>query len=150
MKRRDVEIEAGKVRRKQDAAFPLTLEEFRSRSRSIQVRVASYLSSGAAKRERVMTEFGWTYGEVTLLTREFEMNVSSFILWIQSTKDSWPILMEERVPGWDNKTSWNSRVKRSQAKVEIEGPMLTVLLLESTNLTCLYCFKLWLFIDTVM
>jgi len=28
----------------------------------------------------VMTEFGWTYGEVTLLTREFEMNVSSFIL----------------------------------------------------------------------
>jgi len=80
MKRRDAEIEARKVRCKQDAAFPLTLEEFRSRSRSIQVRVASYLSSNAAKRERVMTEFGWTYKEVTPLTREFEMNVSSLIL----------------------------------------------------------------------
>jgi len=80
MKRRDAETEAGKVRRKQEAAFPLTLEEFRSKPRSIQVRVASYLSSDAAKRERVMTEFGWMYKEVTPLTREFEMNVSSLVL----------------------------------------------------------------------
>jgi len=98
MKRRDAEIEAGNVRRKQDAAFPLTLEEFHSRSRSIQVRVANYLNSDAAKRGRMMTEFGWTYREVNPLTREFEINVSSLILCIHSTKNLRPVFVEGRVP----------------------------------------------------
>ncbi|KAL9713878.1 hypothetical protein Ac2012v2_003490 [Leucoagaricus gongylophorus] len=74
MKRRDTEIEVEKVRQKQDATFPLTLEEFRSKPRAIQIRVANYLSFDAAKRERMMTEFGWAYRQVIPLVREFEMN----------------------------------------------------------------------------
>jgi len=86
IKRRDTEIEVEKVRQKQDATFPLTLEEFRSKPRAIQIRVANYLSFDAAKRERMMTEFGWAYRQVIPLVREFEMNVSILIFYIDYAK----------------------------------------------------------------
>lgn len=99
MKRRDTEIEVEKVRQKQDATFPLTLEEFRSKPRAIQIRVANYLSFDAAKRERMMTEFGWAYRQVIPLVREFEMNVSLLIFFIDYAKGSRSFFFEGRVPG---------------------------------------------------
>ncbi|XP_006462216.1 hypothetical protein AGABI2DRAFT_70538 [Agaricus bisporus var. bisporus H97] len=63
-------------RRQKDAAFPLTLEEFRSKPRDIQIRVATFLDADAVKQDRMMTKFSWAWRQVEGLIREFKDNVS--------------------------------------------------------------------------
>ncbi|KAF5362384.1 hypothetical protein D9756_002773 [Leucocoprinus leucothites] len=73
-KKYEIEQRLEEERRQRDAAFPLTLEEFHSKPRDIQIRVANFLSSDGIKREKMMSEFGWAWRQVTPLIREFETN----------------------------------------------------------------------------
>lgn len=73
----DLEEQIEEERRRRDAAFPLTLDEFHSKPRDIQIRVANFLNSDGPKKEKMMSEFVWAYRQVEGLVREFGLNVSS-------------------------------------------------------------------------
>ncbi|KAJ3575775.1 hypothetical protein NP233_g873 [Leucocoprinus birnbaumii] len=70
----NIDFQLEEEKRQRDAAFPMTLEEFHLKPRDIQIRVANFLSSDDVKRERMMSEFGWAWRQVTPLIREFGTN----------------------------------------------------------------------------
>jgi hypothetical protein len=76
LQKAEIELQAEEERRRRDAAFPLSLVDFHSKPRDIQIRVANFLSSDARKKEKMMSEFGWAYRQVDVLVKEFGSNVS--------------------------------------------------------------------------
>lgn len=68
--------------------FPLTLEEFKSKPRDIQIRVATFLDADNVKRDKMMTKFSWAWRQVEGLIREFKENVSVHFILEQEIAES--------------------------------------------------------------
>lgn len=68
--------------------FPLTLEEFKSKPRDIQIRVATFLDADHIKQDQMMTQFSWAWRQVDGLVREFKENVGLHFLLGQKVAES--------------------------------------------------------------
>lgn len=69
------------AKRKQDAIFPTSVDDFRKiRTREIQLRIARFLTSDDRSRERMMSEFGWAYRQISPLLQEYRADVSPEIV----------------------------------------------------------------------
>ena len=64
------------ARRQEEAQFPLSIEDFRRKSKDIQHRAARFLVlDDDARREKMMSEYGWAWRQVKPLLEEMSKNV---------------------------------------------------------------------------
>ena len=73
-----LETQDGETRRRRDAEFPRTVEEYRSiRNKEVQLRVARFLVTEVVPmQEMMMGQFGWAWRQVRPLKNEYERDVS--------------------------------------------------------------------------
>ncbi|KAI0369794.1 hypothetical protein BV20DRAFT_967462 [Pilatotrama ljubarskyi] len=63
--------------RRRDQLFPASISDFRAiRNKDTQLRVARFLTSNDAVRERMMDEFSWVWRQVTPLVHEYDRTES--------------------------------------------------------------------------
>ncbi|KAG5637143.1 hypothetical protein H0H81_005627 [Sphagnurus paluster] len=67
-----LEEEAAKRR---EADFPVSIEEYRSKPKNIQIRVAQYLQlNDATRKDKMLTEFGWRSSNIKSLQDIYDKN----------------------------------------------------------------------------
>ena len=65
------------AQKQRDAFFPKNVAEYHAiTSRAVQMRVARFLLSERGTQERMLSEFGWAWRQVTPLVEEYASNVS--------------------------------------------------------------------------
>jgi hypothetical protein len=75
-KRAALELRDTTERRRQDALFPESVSAFWAISNKVvQLRVAKFLMSDDAEKERILSQFGWVWRQVQQLCDEYTMNV---------------------------------------------------------------------------
>jgi hypothetical protein len=59
--------------------FPSTVEDYEAvRNKDAKLRVARFLMADILGKERMISEFGWSWKQVRKLEEEYEQNVSLF------------------------------------------------------------------------
>jgi hypothetical protein len=78
---RQQEAQEEEARIRQEAQFPVSIEDFRRRSKDVQHRAARFLVlSDDARQEKMLTEFGWAWRQVRPLQEEMANNVRFVLL----------------------------------------------------------------------
>jgi hypothetical protein len=73
---RQQEAQDEEVRRRQEAQFPVSIEDFRRKSKDIRHRAARFLVlDDDVRQEKMLTEFGWAWRQVGPLQAEMAKNV---------------------------------------------------------------------------
>jgi hypothetical protein len=65
------------------AMFPSSVREYHAlKNKDVQLRIARFLMMDSVGKEKIMSEFGWTWKKVQKLDEQYEHNVSfSPIFW---------------------------------------------------------------------
>lgn len=72
----ELEAREEEARRRKNAQFPQSIEDFYSVNREVRMRVVRFLTSDKIGKERMLNEFGWAHLQVKPLVMEYEKNVS--------------------------------------------------------------------------
>ena len=62
--------------RRRAQMFPQSKEDFKTKPNEVKLRTARFLGADAAKKERMMAEFGWAWRQTKLLQDIFTKDVS--------------------------------------------------------------------------
>ncbi|KAI0731079.1 hypothetical protein C8Q76DRAFT_782546 [Earliella scabrosa] len=62
------------VQKVRDQQFPQSLEQYHQLRKDIKLRIARFLAAPEMTRDRTTQEFGWTYAQVTPLTKAYKNN----------------------------------------------------------------------------
>ncbi|KAG6820413.1 hypothetical protein H0H93_000659 [Arthromyces matolae] len=78
-------------RKRREADFPASIEEYRTKSEEVKMRVARFLMmSQESQQEKMLSEFGWAWRQVKPLQEEFKKNdafKSELIVKMMEIKD---------------------------------------------------------------
>lgn len=91
----DLEVRDEKSRRRRDAQFPMSVQEYRAlQPKPVQHRVARFLVADAKKQDAIMTEFGWAWRQVLPLKDEYEKNVGIRFLFLSPSLNASVIFVQ--------------------------------------------------------
>ncbi|KAF8074644.1 hypothetical protein FPV67DRAFT_1474339 [Lyophyllum atratum] len=79
------------ARKRQEAAFPINIEDYNSKSKDVQLRVARFLTlTDKVRQEKMLSEFGWAWRQVKPLQEIFGKNdvfKSDILVSLMEVKD---------------------------------------------------------------
>jgi hypothetical protein len=76
--RNEIEVREEEIRKRREQMFPTSFEDFKGKSRDIQLRAARFLVADTAKQEKMLSEFNWAWRQVKPLKDIFTKNVRNF------------------------------------------------------------------------
>ena len=77
---KEQQIKEEEERKRRDAEFPLSIDEFKAKPKDIQHRVAVFLTTSDLNgQEKMLSEYGWAWRQVKPLQEVYDKNVSSLM-----------------------------------------------------------------------
>lgn len=76
------EAQEEEARKRREAQFPLSIEDFRAKVKDVQHRAARFLVlEDGTRQEKMLAEYGWAWRQVKPLQEEMAKNVRCFPQW---------------------------------------------------------------------
>ncbi|KAF8159897.1 hypothetical protein B0H34DRAFT_705264 [Crassisporium funariophilum] len=91
--RRDIELREEEARKRREQMFPLSIPDFKSKGKDVQLRAARFLVADQANQQKFMEKFGWAWRQVKplrdifLVEEAFAADVRAMVLSEQSVRD---------------------------------------------------------------
>lgn len=77
---KQTEIREKEERKRREADFPASIEDYHTKPADVKMRVARFLhTTNEARQEKMLSEFGWAWRQVKPLQEVYRKNVSLFI-----------------------------------------------------------------------
>jgi hypothetical protein len=81
--KRQEEMLEEEARKRQEAQFPVSIEDFHGKPKDVQHRAARFLVlEEGTKQEKMLSEYGWAWRQVKPLQEEMTKNVKCFFFLV--------------------------------------------------------------------